>query len=166
MNFTGGDPLIQHQAVAQLAKHIQNKKIPTYLESSCFDIDRFNHVLPFIDIVKIEFKTKDSDFVDSEHYEKLIGHTMKCLQSSVKSKKTTYVKIVVSSKTQLNEFKKLVDDIFSNISKENIHGFVIQPTYGISEPPLDLLLNLYDIVFPHYIDVKVVPQLHKFIGAP
>ena len=166
VNFTGGDPLIQHQAVAQLAKHIQNKKIPTYLESSCFDINRFNHVLPFIDIVKIEFKTKDSDFVDSEHYEKLIGHTMKCLQSSVKSKKTTYVKIVVSSKTQLNEFKKLVDDIFSNISKENIHGFVIQPTYGISEPPLDLLLNLYDIVFPHYIDVKVVPQLHKFIGAP
>ena len=166
VNFTGGDPLIQHQAVAQLAKHIQNKKIPTYLESSCFDIGRFNHVLPFIDIVKIEFKTKDSAFVDSEHYEKLIGHTMKCLQSSVKSKKTTYIKIVVSSKTQLNEFKKLVDDIFSNISKENIHGFVIQPTYGISEPPLDLLLNLYDIVFPHYIDVKVVPQLHKFIGAP
>jgi len=25
---------------------------------------------------------------------------------------------------------------------------------------------LYDIVFPYYIDVKVVPQLHKFIGAP
>ena len=166
VNFTGGDPLIQHQAVAQLAKHIQNKKIPTYLESSCFDIDRFNHVLPFMDIVKIEFKTKDSDFVDSEHYKKLIGHTMKCLESSVKSKKTTYIKIVVSSKTQLNEFKKLVDDIFNIISKENIDGFVIQPTYGISEPSLDLLLNLYDVVFPYYIDVKVVPQLHKFIGAP
>ena len=166
VNFTGGDPLIQHQAVAQLAKHIQNKKIPTYLESSCFDIDRFNHVLPFMDIVKIEFKTKDSDFVDSEHYKKLIGHTMKCLESSVKSKKTTYIKIVVSSKTQLDEFKKLIDEIFNNISKEDINGFVIQPTYGISEPSLDLLLNLYDIVFPYYIDVKVVPQLHKFIGAP
>ena len=166
VNFTGGDPLIQHQAVAQLAKHIQNKKIPTYLESSCFDIDRFNYVLPFFDIVKIEFKTKDSDFVDSKHYEKLIGHTMKCLESSVKSNKTTYIKIVVSSKTQLSEFKNLVNDIFNIISKENIDGFVIQPTYGISEPSLDLLLNLYDIVFPYYIDVKVVPQLHKFIGAP
>ena len=166
VNFTGGDPLIQHQAVAQLAKHIQNKKIPTYLESSCFDIDRFNHVLPFIDIIKIEFKTKDSDFVDSKHYEKLIGHTMKCLESSVTSKKTTYIKIVVSSKTQLNEFRKLVDEIFKIVSKKDIHGFVIQPTYGISEPSLDLLLNLYDVVFPHYIDVKVVPQLHKFIGAP
>ena len=166
VNFTGGDPLIQHEAVALLAKHIQNKKIPTYLESSCFDIDRFNHVLPFIDIVKIEFKTKDSDFVDTKHYEKLISHTMQCLQSSVKSEKTTYIKVVVSSKTQSNEFTKLVQEIFDKISKENISGFIIQPTYGISEPSLELLLELYDLVYPHYIDVKVVPQLHKFIGAP
>lgn len=166
VNFTGGDPLIQHEAVALLAKHIQDKKIPTYLESSCFDIDRFNHVLPFIDIVKIEFKTKDSDFVDTKHYEKFISHTMKCLQSSVKSKKTTYIKIVVSSKTQPNEFAKLVQEIFNKISKDDIDGFIIQPTYGISEPSLELLLELYDLVFPHYIDVKVVPQLHKFIGAP
>ena len=166
VNFTGGDPLIQHEAVALLAKHIQDKKIPTYLESSCFDIDRFNHVLPFFDIVKIEFKTKDSDFVDSKQYEKFIGHTMKCLESSVKTKKITYIKIVVSSKTQLNEFEELTNQIFDVISKDDIDGFVIQPTYGVSEPSLDLLLNLYDIVYPYYIDVKVVPQLHKFIGAP
>ena len=166
VNFTGGDPLIQHQAVALLAKHIQDKKIPTYLESSCFDIDRFNHVLPFIDIVKIEFKTKDSDFVNSQHYEKLIGHTMKCLKSSIQAKKTTYIKIVVSSKTKLDEFKELTNQIFKIVSKDDIDGFIIQPTYGISEPSLELLLNLYDIVYPDYIEVKVVPQLHKFIGAP
>ena len=166
VNFTGGDPLIQHEAVALLAKHIQEKKIPTYLESSCFDVDRFDHVLPFIDIVKIEFKTKDSDFVDAKHYDKFIGHTMKCLQSSVKSKKTTYIKVVVSSKTQPNEFTKLVKEIFDIVSKDDLDGFVIQPTYGISEPSLDLLLELYDLVYPYFIDVKVVPQLHKFIGAP
>ena len=166
VNFTGGDPLIQHEAVALLAKHIQDKKIPTYLESSCFDIDRFDHVLPFIDIVKIEFKTIDSDFVDTKHYEKLIGHTMKCLQSSVKSGKTTYIKVVVSSKTGPDEFAKLVREIFDVISRDDIDGFIIQPTYGVSEPSLELLLELYDLVYPQYIDVKVVPQLHKFIGAP
>jgi len=166
VNFTGGDPLIQHQAVALLAKHIQEKRIPTYLESSCFDIDRFNHVLPFIDIVKIEFKTRDSDFVDSQHYGKLISHTIKCLESSVDAKKTTYIKVVVSSKTKPDDFKELVDQIFEIVSKNGIDGFIIQPTYGIAEPSLELLLSLYDIVYPHYIDVKVVPQLHKFIGAP
>jgi len=91
---------------------------------------------------------------------------MKCLESSVKEKKITYIKIVVSSKTKLNDFKDLINQIFKIISKENIDGFIIQPTYGISEPSLELLLDLYDLVYPHYIDVKVVPQLHKFIGAP
>jgi hypothetical protein len=91
---------------------------------------------------------------------------MICLESSVKSKKTTYIKIVVSSKTQLNEFEKLVKEIFTIISKDDVDGFIIQPTYGISEPSLELLLNLYDLVYPYYVGVKVVPQLHKFIGAP
>ena len=110
--------------------------------------------------------SEDSDFVDSKHYEKLIIHAMKCLESSINANKTTYIKIVVSSKTQLNEFNELIKQIFKIISKDNIDGFIIQPTYGISEPSLDLLLNLYDLVYPYYIDVKVVPQLHKFIGAP
>ena len=49
---------------------------------------------------------------------------------------------------------------------DDIDGFIIQPTYGIAEPSLDLLLKLYDVVYPHYEEVKVVPQLHKIIGAP
>ena len=166
VNFTGGDPLLQHQAVAQLAKHVQNKNIPTYLESSCFDLERFNHVLPFMDIIKIEFKTKDSDFVDEQHYERLIENALNCLKSSVSENKITYIKIVVSSKTQIEEFTSLVRKIFDLITKDQINGFIIQPTYGISEPSLDLLLNLYDVVYPYFMEVKVVPQLHKFIGAP
>jgi len=166
VNFTGGDPLIQHEAVAELAKHIQSKKIPTYLESSCFDVKKFNHLLPFIDIIKIEFKTKDSKFVDFKHYENLISNAIKCLESSLNSKKTTYIKIVVSSKTELDEFTNLVNRIFDSVSENKINGFIIQPTYGVAEPSLDHLLSLYDIVYPFYSHVKVVPQLHKFIGAP
>ena len=166
VNFTGGDPLIQHEAVAELAKYVQSKKIPTYLESSCFDADRFNHVLPFIDIIKIEFKTRDSEFVDSQHYQKLIDNAINCLKSSVSTKKTTYIKIVVSSKTKLKEFGNLIENIFNSVSSNQIDGFVIQPTYGVAEPSLELLLDLYDEVYPYYKEVKVVPQLHKLIGAP
>jgi L-asparaginase/Glu-tRNA(Gln) amidotransferase subunit D len=52
---------------------------------------------------------------------------MKCLQSSVKSNKTTYIKVVVSSKTQPNEFENLVKEIFEIVSKDDIDGFIIQP---------------------------------------
>jgi len=165
VNFTGGDPLIQHDAVAEMAKHVQSLKIPTYLESACFDSNKFKHVLPFIDFVKIELKTADSDFVDSKHYPNLIENALDCLRHSIISKKITYIKIVVSSKTKEEPFKKLLSAIFKVASKEDLAGFIIQPTYGISEPSLENLLNLYDIVYPYYKNVRIVPQLQKLMGA-
>ena len=166
VNFTGGDPLIQHEAVAEMAKHIQSLKIPTYLESACFDSKKFSHVLPFIDLMKIEFKTEDSEFIDSKHYPNYIENVLDCLSSSISTKKTTYIKIVVSSKTTLESFKKLVDKIFQIASKDDLAGFIIQPTYGVAEPSLQNLLKLYDVVYPHYQQVRIVPQLQKIMGAP
>ena len=150
----------------ELAKHIKSRNIPTYLESSCYDSKKFSTVLPFIDYIKIEFKTPDAKFVDTKHYSKLIENALECLKSAVHSKKITYVKIVVSSKTELESLNELLDKIFNIISKEDIAGFIIQPTYGIAEPSLEQLLKFYDLVYPYYTEVRVVPQLHKLIGAP
>ena len=166
VNFTGGEPLVQSEAVLEMAKHIKSRNIPTYLESSCYDSEKFSEVLPYIDYIKIEFKTPDAKFVDSKHYSKLIKNALECLKNSVQSKKVTYIKIVVSSKTELDSLKELLDKIFALISKEDISGFIIQPTYGIAEPSLEQLLKFYDLVYPYYKEVRVVPQLHKLIGAP
>ena len=166
VNFTGGDPLAQSKAVAELAKFVQSKKIPTYLESSCYDSSKFAQVLPYIDFIKIEFKTPESGFVDSKHYTKLLENELDCLRLAKKSKKTTYIKVVISSKTQLSQFKKLLKQIFKIVSKADLAGFIIQPTYGISEPSLEQLFSFYDSVYDYDAQVRIVPQLHKFIGAP
>ena len=164
INFTGGDPLLQHKAVAQLAKYAQSKNISTYLESSCFDSDKFDHVLPFIDYVKIELKTKDSKFVDDKHYENLINNAIACLKSSIDLKRKTYVKIVVSAKTKIDDFVQLTNKVLD--MSQYLSGFTIQPTYGIEEPSLEQLMAFYDEVYPRYNDVRIIPQLHKFLGAP
>ena len=166
VNFTGGEPLIQTDSVIEMAKFVKSKNIPTYLESSCYDSEKFSKVLPFIDYIKIEFKTPDAKFVDANHYSKLIDNALECLKTSVESKKITYIKIVVSEKTELGDFEELLSKIFDVASKEDLAGFIIQPTYGIAEPSLEKLLKFYDLVFPFYNEVRVVPQLHKFIGAP
>ena len=165
VNFTGGDPLLQHTAVAELAKYIQSKNIATYLESSCFDSAKFDHVLPFIDLIKIELKTKDSKFVDEKHYENLISNALQCLHSSISSKKKTFIKIVVSARTTVDDFEELANKVF-DICIDELAGFIIQPTYGIEEPSLEQLMKFYDVVYPKYHDVRIIPQLHKFIGAP
>jgi len=166
VNFTGGEPLIQHEAVYELAKYVKSKGILTYLESACFDSGKFSYVLPSIDLIKIEFKTDDSEFVDSKHYPNLIKNTLECLQAAITSNKITYIKIVVSSKTELSSFKELLEQIFKITSKKNLSGFIIQPTTSISEPTLEQLLVFYDNVYPYYDEVRVVPQLHKIISAP
>ena len=165
VNFTGGDPLLQSEAVSELAKFIQLKKIPTYLESSCYDSNKFAQVLPHIDYIKIEFKTPDSEFVDMKHYSKLLENELNCLKLATDLRKITYIKVIVSSKTELGSFKELLKKIFDMISGSQLAGFIIQPIYGIAEPSLEHLFSFYDAVYVYYKDVRIVPQLHKFIGA-
>ncbi len=165
VNFTGGDPLVQSEAVSELAKFVQQKKIPTYLESSCFDSVKFEQVLPYFDYIKIEFKTLDSEFVNKKHYSTLLENELQCLKLAANSGKTTYIKIVVSSRTTLEQFKQILTSIF-DMARYKVAGFIIQPTYGIEEPDLKQLLAFYDAVYTYYEGVRIIPQLHKFIGAP
>lgn len=166
INFTGGEPLIQYEAVAELGKFVkQNKGLRTYIESSCFDSSRFAKILPYIDICKIEFKMSDSKAVDYKNYNDLLYNEGRCLNLAISQSKSTYVKIVVTNSTNIIEFRNLVKEIFEIADAKNLIGFVIQPSYGADEPALEKLLGFYDCVYPIYEEVRIVPQLHKLIGA-
>ena len=166
VNFTGGEPLLQSEAVIELADFIKKQtNLKTYIESSCFDSELFSKVLPFIDICKIEFKTADSKVVENEEYESLLLNEIKCLELAVESNKTTYIKIVVTNSTDLESFKNLVYNISKKIKPSKIVGFIIQPSHGVDQPTINKLLDTYDIVQPMFPEVRIIPQLHKEIGA-
>jgi organic radical activating enzyme len=165
VNFTGGEPLIQYQAIIELAKFIREEKgLRTYIESSCFDSKKFEKVLPYIDICKIEFKMSDSKVIDTMHYENLLHNEIQCLALSIENHKTTYIKVVITGSTDIEEFKKLLKNVFMRFKTSNLAGFIIQPCYGTDEPTMERLFNFYDIVYPIYHDVRIIPQLHKVIG--
>lgn len=166
VNFTGGDPLVQHEAVALMARHIRSRGVYTYLESSCFDSERFAHVLPHLDYAKIEFKTPDSEFVAPSVCDTMKRNAIECLAESVRAGKTTYIKVVVSQNTSPMYLESLAREVFGMVKPEAVSGFVVQPVYGAGQPSLDLLLEMYDAVYPVYRGVRVVPQMHKYIGAP
>ncbi|HXV45710.1 MAG TPA: 7-carboxy-7-deazaguanine synthase QueE [Nitrososphaera sp.] len=165
VNFTGGEPLVQHEAVIELAKFVRQKGLRTYLESACYDSARFAKVLPYIDLVKVEFKLKDSKVVDEKHYGSLLRSELDCLKQAISRGKTTYIKVVVTNSSSLKEFKELVREVFRVARPAEIAGFIIQPSYKIDEPTLDVLFGFYDAVYPMYDQVRVVPQLHKIIGV-
>lgn len=166
VNFTGGEPLLQTEAVIELADFIKKQtNLKTYIESSCFDSELFSKVLPYIDICKIEFKTDDSYVVEDEEYDNLLLNEIRCLELAVESNKATYIKIVVTNSTNLESFKNLVYKISKRIKPSDILGFIIQPSFGIDQPTVNKLLDTYDIVEPMFPEVRIIPQLHKEIGA-
>lgn len=166
VNFTGGEPLLQTDALIELAGFIKKQtNLKTYIESSCFDSELFSKVLPYIDICKIEFKTVDSKVVDNKDYDNLLLNEIKCLELAVESNKTTYIKIVVTNSTHLDSFKNLVYNISKKIKPSDILSFIIQPSHGVDQPSVSKLLNIYDIVQPIFPEVRIIPQLHKEIGA-
>ena len=165
VNFTGGEPLVQHEAIIGLAKFVSQKGIRTYLESACYDSVRFSKVLPYIDICKIEFKLRDSRVVEKKHYDNLLKNELECLKLSVSNGKTCYIKIVVTNSSNLKEFTELVHEIFKVAKPADVAGFIIQPSYRVDEPTLEVLFGFYDAVYPLYDQVRIVPQLHKTIGV-
>lgn len=166
VNFTGGEPLLQTEAVIELADFVKKQtNVKTYMESSCFDSELFSKVLPYIDICKIEFKTDDSNVVEDEEYDNLLLNEIRCLELAVESNKATYIKIVVTNSTNLESFKNLVYKISKRIKPSDILGFIIQPSFGIDQPTVNKLLDTYDIVEPMFPEVRIIPQLHKEIGA-
>lgn len=166
VNFTGGEPLLQTDAVVELADFIKtHTNLRTYIESSCFDSELFSKILPNMDICKVEFKTEDSKVVENGDYDDLLRNEFRCLELAVKNNKTTYIKIVVTNSTNLESFKNLVYNISKKIDPSYITCFIIQPSYGIDQPTVNKLLDTYDIVQPMFPEVRIIPQLHKEIGA-
>ena len=165
INFTGGEPLVQYEAVIELAKFVRQKGLRVYLESSCYDAGRFAKVLPYIDICKVELKLRDSKIVNEKQYCNLLKNELECLRQAVRNCKTTYIKVVVTNSSNLKEFKDIVQEVFTIAKPSELAGFIIQPSYRVDEPTLDVLFGFYDAVYPMYDQVRVVPQLHKIIGA-
>ena len=64
VTISGGEPLLQYEAVAALAKALQDKEIPVILDTAgCVSWSRFEAVLPFVDTVFLDWKTSDPSFM-------------------------------------------------------------------------------------------------------
>lgn len=64
VTLSGGEPLLQHEAVAALANALKGKNIPTLLDTAgCVPWAHFEEVLPFVDTVFFDWKTGDPAFM-------------------------------------------------------------------------------------------------------
>ena len=128
--------------------------MPVYLETNGTLPKELSDVINDIDIVAMDFKLPSSTQCKAywtEHEEFL----------RVALKKDVFIKAVVTSDTQLQDIQRAIDLVAS--FDPNIL-FILQPNYlEMKNGVIKKCLSFQEDCLNHLKDVRVMPQMHKFM---
>lgn len=157
VSITGGEPLCQSEFVVNLASDLKSKGMKVMLETNGTLYEELASVLPFLDIISMDIKLQSA----SGNTDTFSKH--KQFLEAARSV-FTYVKIVVSSKTTIDEISDAAN-LTASVNPEI--PFVIQPVSSafldnLAKP--DSILRWQAECAKYLSDVRVIPQSHKIIG--
>lgn len=153
ISFTGGEPLCQAQAIAQLAPKLL---APVYLETNGVLYEQLAGVLPYIDIISMDIKLPE---ITGQEYWREHDEFLRLAVN-----KKTFVKIVVTGQSKAAELHKafaLVAAVDANIP------VILQPVTPVNNcKPVspEVMLACQEQALGLLADVRVIPQTHKFMG--
>jgi len=154
--FTGGEPLLQKDFLKEILRLAKNDGYSTYLETNGTLADEFSEVKDDVDIVAMDIKLPSSTKDKNRWHEH-----RKFL--SVARGKDIFIKMVICESTKKKDLKdalKLISGINPNIP------LVLQPNSNeYSKKLLKKIIDLQQFCLDHLADVRIMPQLHKFMGV-
>lgn len=155
--LTGGEPLLDVEWAASLARALKERGMTVMLETNGTLAESLPAVLPFVDIVSMDMKLPSASGgpdMSSEHESFIRAATNGRL----------YVKIVVCSSTsaeELNAAARIVSGVDRRIP------LVLQPVTergGVRPPEPHQVLAWQSLCAEQLDDVRVIPQCHRILG--
>lgn len=152
--ITGGEPLEQVDFLEEWLPTC----FPQYdilLETSGVEREALKRVLPFVSIVSLDIKIPSSTgersyWVEHEHF------------LEIASAKECYAKIVFDERLTPEE----QDEIKRLMKKFPQVTFIFQPVSPLQKRDMKLLLKLFEAFVAEFPkQVRLVPQVHKFLGV-
>lgn len=156
VSFTGGEPLLQAELIAKLIEYLKEKKMKIYVDTNGTLYDKFAAIASSVDCVAMDIKLPSAS-----GGKELWEEHKKFLLSACEN---IFVKIVLTSKTTVDEFKKAVEMVER---VNNLIPFVMQPVTPIKEVDGILPENLErfkKIAEKRLKKVSIIPQMHKKWG--
>ena len=153
VSLTGGEPLLQWEAIVKLAPLVNGQK---YLETNGILYQELEMVLPHIDIISMDIKLPSAG--KTEYW---VEH--KSFLQTAAAKKV-FVKIVITAETNVDEFEyalNLIKTVGRHIP------LILQPVSPNSlcrAAMPETMLSLQEKALRVLEDVRVIPQTHKFMG--
>jgi len=156
--LTGGEPLLWNRFLALFLPQVRRSfNLPITLETNGTLPSELASVLQWIDIVSMDYKlpsTMGGEDYSDEHREFL----------RLVKDKDVFLKFVITSSVSFEEMK----EAFRILREVGDFPVIIQPvtpSQGIMPPDEVLLLKIQELGKEFFSIVRVIPQMHKLMGA-
>jgi organic radical activating enzyme len=158
VTFTGGEPLLQSDAVRVLGTTVRNLGGRTWLETHGGRVRELESVISHLDFVSMDIKLRSSsgDFIPLDVHREFL---------EIARLAEVYAKVVVTPDTddaELLEAAAMVASIGSQVT------LVLQPVTPFAQvrsaPSPDRMLELQTLCLTAHPNVRVIPQTHKLMG--
>ena len=154
VSLTGGEPLLQKDFLKEFIPSLKKAAMPIYLETNGILFKELEEIIDDIDTIAMDIKLPSSTQCRaywSEH-EKFL---------KVAKQKDVFIKAVVTGDTQREDVKNAVE-LVAGIDPGIV--FFLQPNhFEVRNGALMKCLEFQDYCRRYLNDVRVLPQVHKFL---
>ena len=170
VSLTGGEPLLQPEAVAAAAQALRGRGPGVWLETHGLHADALRLVLSHLDVVAMDWKLA-SDVrraSDPKRGATLPFHAAhEAFLALARAVPRVHVKLVLTPASADDE----IEEALLRIARTHPGAcLVLQPVTPFASvkqrPSAARLLALERLASQHLADVRVIPQVHPILGAP
>ncbi len=154
VSLTGGEPLLQKDFIKDLLPFMKEQFMPVYLETNGILFQELEEVIDDVDIIAMDIKMPSSTKQKSywEEHESFLKLALK---------KDVFLKAVVTSDTAREDVVQTVN-LVASVDPDVL--LILQPnTYELKNGVVAKCLEYQEYCLKHLSNVRIVPQMHKFM---
>ena len=152
--LTGGEPLLFSEFLSEFLPMLKEQGHAVYLETNGPLPKELKKIIKYVDIVSADIKLPSAAEV-------IINTNDVSEFFSIAKEKELFAKVVFNSKINENEINYIVD-----IATKNNIEIILQPEMSGDKPLIspEKIEDIYNKICTKYCRVRLIPQMHKFIG--
>jgi organic radical activating enzyme len=155
VSFTGGEPLLHYEFFKEFLPILKVYKIPVYLETNGTLAAELRQVVDDVDIISMDVKLPSSTGMQplwQEHVDFIRASWGK----------DVFIKSVISTQTSMEDIVKMVEMICQG--DPTIPLFLQPNHFEIENGVIDKCQEFQQYCLNYLADVRVIPQMHKFMN--
>lgn len=167
VSLTGGEPLLQPDAVRSVAAAARDRGLRVHLETHGLAVAALEQIVDTIDVVSLDWKLRsDVNWANKSRDSSDFSELHKTFLEVARRAPEHYVKVVLTPNTGDAELETVCRHLAAHAPDSPLVLQPVTPTGGIKDAPdARVLLRWLRLCECLHRDVRLIPQTHRVYGA-